>query len=177
MVTQISFALTAVLFFIVLYFFIRPEKIIAKKPHFTKKNLRIRLGIGLVLGLIAMGLKLPSLIKKDEQPSDSQAAMMQKYFSDRLTRYDETAKTRPFTKSCVPFQIAEVRKQYAQLSEEVLRLAAEDTCACMATYLKDLEGFKKVESALGEGKEYGSAMDEFMDTNEMMEKAQPCMEQ
>ncbi len=174
MLTQISFGLTALLVLIVLYFLIRPEKILAKKPHLTAKNLRIRLGVALLLGIVALALKLPSLLENQEK--DPKLATMEKFFRDRLTRYTDRDKTRPFTKSCIPFQINEVRKSYAQLSEEVLKLAAEDTCSCMAHYLGDLEEFGKVEEAIGQGKDYESSMNAFMDTSLMMEKAKPCME-
>lgn len=174
MQTQISLALTVILVLIVIYFLIRPEKILAKRPGLTAKNLRIRLGIALVLGLIALGLKLPALL---DTPKDPQSAMMEKFFRDRLSRYDEKSKTRPFTKSCIPFQFTEVRKSYSMLSEDIVKLAAEETCSCMATYLGDLNEFAKVEKAIGEGQDYEAAMNTFMDTNVMMEKAKPCMEQ
>lgn len=176
MVSQISFGLNILLVLIVIFFLIRPERILAKKPHLTAKNLRIRLGIALVLGLVGLGLKLPALLQK-ETPADSQSKVVEKFFRDRLSKYDEKSKTRPFTKSCVPFQFNEVRKSYAQLSEEVVMLAAEETCSCMATYLGDMDEFAKVEAAIVEGKDYETAMNTFMDTNVMMEKAKPCMEQ
>lgn len=176
MVTQISLGLTVVLICILTYFIIRPEKILTKNPHLTSKKLRIRLGIGLFLALVALGLKLPGLMKPASS-SDSQSATMEKFFRDRLARYDDDSKTRSFTKSCVPFQFMEVRKAYLQLSEEIVKLAAEETCSCMATYLRDMKEFAQVEAALGEGKDYETAMNTFMDTNVMMEKAKPCMEQ
>ena len=166
MLTQISLGLAAILVLISLLFLFRRN---------TPKKLRIRLGIALVLGLVAIGLKLPALLKKDE-PADPKMAMMEKFFSERLTRYSEQDKTRAFTKSCVPFQIGEVRKQYPQLSDSVLDLAALDTCSCMACYLSELPEFAKVEADISAGKGYGPSMNAHMDMNVMMEKARPCME-
>lgn len=175
MVTQISLGLTVLLICILTFFLIRPEKILKKNPHLTPKKLRIRLGIGLFLALVAFTLKLPALMKTDSS-SDPQAAMMEKFFRDRLERYDEKAKTRPFTKSCVPYQFREVRKSYSMLSEDTVMLAAEETCSCMATYLGDMKEFSQVEASLAEGKDYETAMNTHMDTNVMLEKAKPCME-
>ena len=104
-------------------------------------------------------------------------AEMEKLFTERLTRYTDQSKIRAFTKSCVPFQISEVKKQYPQLTEKVLDLAALDTCSCMAHYLGDLPEFAKVEADISGGKGYEASMNAHMDTNVMMEKARPCMEQ
>ena len=79
MVSQISFGLNILLVLIVIFFLIRPERILAKKPHLTAKNLRIRLGIALVLGLVGLGLKLPALLQK-ETPADSQSKVVEKFF-------------------------------------------------------------------------------------------------
>lgn len=167
MLTQITLGLAVILVLIAIFFLFRRN---------TPKKLRIRMGIALVLGLVAIGLKLPALMKK-EAPTDPQVAMMEKFFSDRLTRYTDQDKSRDFTKKCVPFQVGEVEKQYPQLTKEVLDLAALDTCSCMAHYLGDLPEFAKVEADLNAGKGYEASMNAHMDTNVMMEKARPCMEQ
>lgn len=169
-----SLIIRTLMVLVAVYYFVKPEKLIAKRPKLTVGRLRVLLGAAICLWLLGFYFQYRSEHTQDQKVS---IASVETKLHSVLDQYPKELQQTEWTKLCQKGNVDAILAQTPQLPRQTAELIGLTVCTCMAHELGGTPEFKKSEELMVSGKTFVEAIDTaYAKTTGVLDRIKPCQD-
>jgi hypothetical protein len=175
----VSLILRILMFLVVAYYFIKPQRLTEKRPQLSIKKARALLGVALCFLFVGFYFQYKSETSEKQsglnQTQQDLKAKLEAKFRNELDKYPKELQQSHWTKLCQKANVETTLAQIPGFPVSTAELMSLTGCTCMAKELGGTSEFKKSEELLDSGKSFIDAMDgAFSKSLPLLEKIKPC---